>query len=64
MDTSVKHYRFINSRTENVIYYYSVDSTLTTEQIKEKLDAIKAQVAVANGVFFDTVYWEEVRETE
>ncbi|MDT3402428.1 hypothetical protein QE417_001500 [Mucilaginibacter terrae] len=28
METPVKHYKFINSRTDNVIYYYSLDSSL------------------------------------
>ena len=64
MNTPVKHYKFINSRTDNVIYYYSVDSNLTTEQAKEKLEAIKSQVAASNGVFLDTVYWEEIKDEE
>lgn len=64
MEAPVKHYKFINSRTENVIYYYSLDSTLSTDQSKEKLEAIKAQVATSNGVFLDTVYWEEVKDED
>ena len=62
MDKPVKHYKFINSKTDNVIYYYSVESSLNEEQIKKKLNTIKAEVAVTNGVFLDTVYWEEVKE--
>ena len=64
MNTPVKHYKFINSRTDNVIYYYTVDSNLSQEQVKEKLEAIKSQVAVNNGVFLDTVYWEEIKDEE
>lgn len=64
METPVKHYKFINSRTENVIYYYSLDSNLSVDESKEKLEAVKAQVATNNGVFLDTVYWEEVKDED
>lgn len=62
MDTPVKHYKFVNSKTDNVIYYYSVSTNLSEEQIKQKLEAVKSQVAVDNGVYAGTVYWEEVKE--
>jgi len=64
MEAPVKHYKFVNSRTDNVIYYYSLDSTLSPVESKEKLDAIKAQVATNNGVFLDTVYWEEIKDED
>ncbi|MVN89702.1 hypothetical protein [Mucilaginibacter aquatilis] len=64
METPVKHYKFINSRTDNVIFYYSLDAGLSDEQRKEKLEAVKADVASKNGVFLNTVYWEEVKENE
>lgn len=62
MDTTVKHYKFVNSKTDNVIYYYSVNANLSDDQIKEKLEALKSQVAVSNGVYAGTVYWEEVKD--
>jgi len=63
METPVKHFKFINSKTDNVIYYYSIDDgNIDPIQIKNKLEAIKAEVAVNNGVFLETVYWEEVKE--
>jgi hypothetical protein len=62
MDTPVKHYKFVNSKTDNVIYYYSVSTDLSEEQIKQKLEAVKSRVAVDNGVYAGTVYWEEVKE--
>lgn len=64
MDTLLKHFRFINSKTDNVIFHYSVDSNLDKDQIKIQLEAIKAKVAASNGVFLDTVYWEEVKDNE
>ncbi|WP_295773048.1 hypothetical protein [uncultured Mucilaginibacter sp.] len=64
METPVKHYKFINSRTDNVIFYYSLDAGLSDEQRKEKLEAVKADVASKNGVFLNTVYWEEIKEDE
>ncbi|UEG52016.1 hypothetical protein LLH06_13695 [Mucilaginibacter daejeonensis] len=64
METPVKHYKFINSRTDNVIYYHSLESNLSPEQVREKLETLKAQVARNNGVFLDTIYWEEIKENE
>ena len=64
MDKPVKHYKFINSKTDNVIYYYSVESNLDEEQITEKLNVIKQEVAVTNGIFLGTVYWEEIKNED
>jgi hypothetical protein len=62
METATKHYKFINSKTGNIIYYYSLSGDLTTEQYKEKLEAVKAEVAGNNGVYLDTIYWEEIKD--
>ncbi|WP_345951681.1 MULTISPECIES: hypothetical protein [unclassified Mucilaginibacter] len=64
METSAKHFRFVNTKTDNVIYYYSVDYASSSENLKETLNAIKAQVATSNGLDINTLYWEEVREEE
>jgi hypothetical protein len=64
MDTPVKHYKFINSKTDNVIYYCTLSGDLNTEQHKEKLEAIKAEVAGGNGVYLDTIYWEEIKDNK
>jgi hypothetical protein len=62
METPVKHYKFVNSKTDNVIYYFSIDGNLSAADAKEKLEAVKAKVASNNGVFLETIYWEEIRE--
>jgi len=62
METPAKHYKFVNSKTSNVIYYYSVDANLNAQQTKEQLNIVKAQVAANNGLFLETVYWEEIQE--
>jgi hypothetical protein len=64
METPAKHYRFVNSNTGNTIYHYSVDANLAPAQVIEQLDVIKAQVAVTNRIFLETVYWEEVRDDD
>ena len=64
MDTAEKHYKFINSKTDYVIYYYSLSSKLPAEEIKSELDKIKAQVASKNNIFAGTVYWEEIRNND
>ena len=62
MKKSNKHYKFINSQTGYVIYYYSINDALAAEKIKKELEKIKAQVAIKNGIYLDTVYWEEINE--
>ena len=58
---AVKHYKFINSRTGNVIYYHSLSSELSPAAIKLELEKIIAQVAVQNSIPVHTIYWEEVK---
>ena len=57
-----KHYKFINSKTGNVLFYHSLKSDIGIGQIKIELEKIKAQVASKNSVFLDTIYWEEVKK--
>ena len=59
-----KHYKFINSKTGNVLFYHSLKSDIGIDQIKVELDKIKAQVASHNSVFLDTIYWEEFRKDD
>ena len=58
---AAKHYKFINSRTGNVIYYHSLSSDLTPAALKLELEKIIAQVAVKDAVPVHTIYWEEVK---
>ena len=62
MNKSDKHYKFINSKTGYVIYYHSISKALEAEKIKKELEKIRAQVAIHNGIYLDTVYWEEIKE--
>ena len=61
MKKANKHYKFINSATGYAIYYYSISDDLETEKIKEELEKVRAQVAIQNGIYLDTVYWEEIK---
>ncbi|AMR31577.1 hypothetical protein A0256_09145 [Mucilaginibacter sp. PAMC 26640] len=62
MDTADKHYKFINSKTGYAIYYYTIHAGLLPEQVKAELDKIKAQVAIKNSLYQETLYWEEIRD--
>ena len=57
-----KHYKFINSKTGYVIYYHSISDDLEAEKTKEELEKIRAQVAIQNGIYLGTVYWEEIKD--
>ena len=57
-----KHYKFINSKTGYVIYYHSISDDLEAEKAKKELEKIRAQVAIHNGIYLDTVYWEEIKD--
>lgn len=62
MSTSEKHYKFINSKTGNVIFYHSLAVELSAEELKEELRKITEQVASQNSLNVSTIYWEEIIE--
>ena len=64
MSNADKHYKFINSETGYVIYYYSIKPDISPQDAKKELENVKAQVAIKNNIFVDTVFWEEIKETE
>lgn len=64
MGNADKHYKFINSETGYVIYYHSIKPGTSSEDTKEELESVKKQVAIKNSIFVNTVFWEEIKETE
>lgn len=64
MNTTAKHFKIINSRTGNVIYYCSFATGLSADELKAELNKVKAQVATTNRLNQDTIYWEEVKVEE
>ena len=62
MKPADKHYKFINSKTGYVIYYHSISSDQTAEQIRAELQEIKTRVAIKNGIYLGTIYWEEFKD--
>lgn len=64
MNTAVKHYKFINSKTGYVIFYHSLSAGLSADEVKAELEKIKTLVAVQNGIYQNTVYWEEIKDDE
>jgi len=62
MKTAGKHFKFINSKTGNVIFHHTLNGNLNEDEIKQALEKVKAQVATQYEVFLDTIYWEEEKE--
>ena len=62
MEASEKHYKFINSKTGYAIFYHSLKADLSPDKVKEELEKVKAQVAIKNEIFAETLYWEEIKE--
>jgi hypothetical protein len=62
MKKSDKHYKFINSATGYAIYYHTISDDLEPGKVKEELEKIRAQVAISNGIYLETVYWEEIKD--
>lgn len=60
MNNADKHYKFINSETGYVIYYYSIKPDKSPEDINKELENVKAQVAIKNRIYVETVFWEEI----
>ncbi|OKS87713.1 hypothetical protein [Mucilaginibacter polytrichastri] len=62
MANNTRHFKYINSKTGNTLYYYSVSSVSEPDKLKQELDKIRDKVASDNGIFMETVYWEEIIE--
>jgi hypothetical protein len=62
MATNTRHFKYINSKTGNTIYYHSVTDISEPAKLKQELEKIRDKVASDNGVFMETVYWEEISE--
>ena len=59
-----RHFKFINSKTGNAISHYTYTDGGDEEHLKKELEKIKEKVAIQNGVFTGTIYWEEVTESK
>jgi len=63
MKAAEKHFKCINSRTGYAISYHSLSSDLTPEEIKAELEKKRAQVAIGNSLYLETLYWEEMKDS-
>jgi hypothetical protein len=62
MKAGDKHYKCVNSRTGYAIYYHSLSGILSEDDIKAELEKIRARVAIQNGIYLETLYWEEMKQ--
>ena len=62
MKAGDKHYKCVNSKTGYVIYYHSLSGMLSEEDIRAELEKIRARVAIQNGIYLGTLYWEEMKQ--
>ena len=53
---------FINSRTGNVIAYYSLTAALDELSKARKLELKRAEVAVENRLLISYIYWEQRKQ--
>lgn len=63
MKAADKHYKCVNSKTGYAIYYHSLSGALSDEEIRTELEKIRARVAIQNGIYLETLYWEEMNQT-
>jgi hypothetical protein len=61
MGKTDKHYRFINSKTGNTIYYHTLKGDADPVKINQELEKIKTHVATENGIYYEVIYWEEIK---
>jgi hypothetical protein len=62
MKAAGKHYKFINSKTGYVIFHFTLKDDLNETDAKAELEKVKAEVASKNGIFLNTIYWEEEQD--
>lgn len=51
----LKHFKFINSETGNVIYFLSLPERSST--IENELERIRCEIAANNGIYVGNVYY-------
>ena len=61
MKAADKHYKCVNSKTGYAIYYHSLSNELNEDEIRTELEKIRARVAIQNGIYLGTLYWEEMK---
>jgi len=59
-----KHYKLINNVTGYAIFYHTLSSELEPAKMKEELEKVKAQVAVKNNIFIETIFWQEIKDDD
>lgn len=62
MKSADRHFKFINSKSGYVISHYTVKRQLSDAELKLELEKVKANVATLNGIFLNTIYWEEEKD--
>ncbi|SDS40509.1 hypothetical protein SAMN05216490_1095 [Mucilaginibacter mallensis] len=62
MKAQDKHFKLINSATGYVIYYHTLNGELEKDKIKEELEKVKAQVAIKNNIYIETIFWQEIKD--
>ncbi len=62
MKAQDKHFKLINSATGYVIYYHTLNGELEKDRIKEELEKVKAQVAIKNNIYIETIFWQEIKD--
>lgn len=58
MSKDVKHFKFINNETDNVIYLMTVPADKS--DVKELLEQTRHRLAVENGLYIGNIYYIEV----
>lgn len=51
----LKHYKFINSETGNVIYFLSLPES--SSAIENELERTRVKIAADNGIYIGSVYF-------
>ncbi|HJP62890.1 MAG TPA: hypothetical protein VJ844_05580 [Mucilaginibacter sp.] len=62
MTKNVKHYKFVNNETGNVIYFLSVPKDKT--DAKDILENTRHKLAIENGIYIGSIYYLETNAPE
>jgi len=52
---NLKHYKFINSETGNVIYFLSIPAD--TSATENELEKTRMKIAADNGIYIGNIYY-------
>lgn len=54
-DKDIKHYKFINSETDHIIFYMTIPPE--EQEPEKRLEEARQNLAIQNGIYVNNIYY-------